>query len=60
MGTLAAATDGAFWLNVVAGNDNPFSVSQVAEYVGKFSATHLVLVRAQSGRPVLTLARLDR
>jgi hypothetical protein len=46
---LSLATGGAFWLNVVAGNANPFDTRQLLEYAANFTAVHpLVLILAAS------------
>jgi hypothetical protein len=37
-------TRGAFWLNVVAGNANPFDGAQLAAYLSNFSVLHCVLL----------------
>jgi hypothetical protein len=37
-------THGAFWVNVVAGNANPFDASQLAAYLSNFSVLHCVLL----------------
>src|SRR5438874_6753868 len=39
---LMALTSGAFWLNVVAGNTNPFDTTQLGAYLSNFSALHCV------------------
>jgi hypothetical protein len=44
LGLLMLSTNGAFWLNVVAGNANPFDLNQLAEYVSNFSILHCVLL----------------
>jgi hypothetical protein len=44
LGVLMAMTHGAFWLNVVAGNANPFDFDQLVAYLGNFSVLHCVLV----------------
>jgi hypothetical protein len=44
LGLLMALTGGAFWLNVVAGNANPFDFDQLREYLANFSVLHCVLV----------------
>jgi hypothetical protein len=38
------STSGAFWLNVVAGNANPFDPRQLADYLSNFSILHGVLL----------------
>ena len=44
IGSLVVATHGAFWLNVVAGNANPFDFDQLYAYLSNFSVLHCVLV----------------
>jgi hypothetical protein len=44
IGLLTAMTHGAFWLNVVAGNANPFDLNQLVAYLTNFSVLHCVLV----------------
>ena len=44
LGLLMALTQGTFWLNVVAGNANPFDPDQLVAYLTNFSALHCVLV----------------
>src|SRR5207244_65944 len=44
LGVLMALTHGAFWLNVVAGNANPFDLDQLSAYLTNFSVLHCVLV----------------
>ena len=39
-----AMTHGAFWLNVVAGNTNPFDLNQLAAYLTNFAVLHCVLI----------------
>ena len=41
---LSYATGGAFWLNVVAGNVNPFDLEQLVSYQANFLALHCVLL----------------
>jgi hypothetical protein len=43
-GVLMALTGGAFWLNVVAGNANPFDLHQLGDYLSNFSVLHCVLL----------------
>jgi hypothetical protein len=38
------ATHGTFWLNVVAGNANPFDLGQLKTYIMNFSLLHCVLL----------------
>ncbi|MBV8717628.1 MAG: glycosyltransferase family 39 protein [Chloroflexi bacterium] len=44
LGALMLFTHGAFWLNVVAGNANPFDANQLAAYASNFSVLHCVLL----------------
>ncbi|MBV9168852.1 MAG: hypothetical protein JOZ81_02050 [Chloroflexi bacterium] len=39
-----ALTGGAFWVNVVAGNENPFDSAQLTAYMTNFSLLHCVLL----------------
>jgi hypothetical protein len=41
---LVAATGGAFWLNVVVANNNPFELEQLAKYLANFGLLHVVLL----------------
>ena len=44
LAVLMALTHGAFWLNVVAGNANPFDAAQLSAYLANFSVLHCVLL----------------
>ncbi|HEY2592889.1 MAG TPA: glycosyltransferase family 39 protein [Chloroflexota bacterium] len=44
LGLLMLSTNGAFWLNVVAGNANPFDLQQLTAYLSNFSILHCVLL----------------
>lgn len=44
VGALMLMTRGAFWLNVVAGNANPFDLNQLTAYLINFTVLHCVLV----------------
>jgi hypothetical protein len=44
LGLLMLSTNGAFWLNVVAANANPFDLGQLSEYVANFTILHCVLL----------------
>jgi hypothetical protein len=44
LATLMALSHGAFWLNVVAGNTNPFDLTQLEAYLTNFSVLHCVLI----------------
>jgi hypothetical protein len=44
LAVLLVATRGAFWLNVVAGNANPFDLQQLTGYLSNFSVLHCVLL----------------
>jgi len=44
LGTLMMLTHGAFWLDVVAGNTNPFDLDQLGAYLTNFSVLHSVLL----------------
>ncbi len=41
---LVAATQGAFWLNVVAANNNPFELEQLGMYLANFGIVHALLL----------------
>jgi 4-amino-4-deoxy-L-arabinose transferase-like glycosyltransferase len=41
---LMTLSGGAFWLNVVAGNANPFDLHQLGDYLSNFSVLHCVLL----------------
>lgn len=41
---MMALTNGAFWLNVITGNVNPFDAHQLAAYLSNFSILHCVLL----------------
>lgn len=56
-GVLMVLTSGAFWLNVVAGNANPFDVGQLAEYVSNFGVLHCVLLALAVAQCAWTLLR---
>src|SRR6185503_1232273 len=44
LGGLMLLTHGSFWLNVVAGNANPFDLDQLVGYASNFSFVHCVLL----------------
>jgi len=44
LAALVVATGGAFWLNVVAGNANPFDGQQLTAYLLNFGLLHCVLL----------------
>jgi hypothetical protein len=44
LSVLMVLTGGAFWLNVVTGNTNPFDLYQLVMYLANFSAVHCVLL----------------
>jgi hypothetical protein len=56
LGTLMALTHGAFWLNVVAGNSNPFDAAQLVAYLTNFSVLHCVLL-AMAGAECVSMLR---
>jgi hypothetical protein len=56
---LDAVHDGAFWLNAVVGNVNPFDPKQALEYYRNFLEIHLVLV-GLAGWQVVRAARARR
>lgn len=55
LGALMALTGGAFWLDVVAGNANPFDVHQLTEYLSNFSVLHCVLLALAAAQCVAML-----
>jgi hypothetical protein len=54
---LMVVTHGAFWLNVVAGNANPFDAAQLASYLANFGAIHCVLLAMAAAECVRMLLR---
>ena len=54
---LMAVTHGAFWLNVIAGNANPFDASQLVAYLSNFSMLHCVLLATAAAQCVWMLRR---
>jgi hypothetical protein len=54
---LLALTHGAFWVNVVAGNANPFDVAQLSAYLANFSTVHCVLLAMAIAECVWMLRR---
>jgi hypothetical protein len=44
LAALMLLTRGAFWLNVVVGNANPFDAAQLGAYLANFSMVHCVLL----------------
>jgi hypothetical protein len=44
LSVLTLLTHGGFWLNVIAGNANPFDVGQLSAYLANFSVLHCVLL----------------
>jgi hypothetical protein len=59
LGLLMLSTGGAFWLNVVVGNANPFDPGQLTAYLGNFSLLHCVLL-AMAVAEVVWLIRRGR
>ncbi|HEX8969607.1 MAG TPA: hypothetical protein VF937_17115, partial [Chloroflexota bacterium] len=59
LGALMVLTHGSFWLNVVAGNANPFDVNQLATYLANFGVLHCVLL-AMAAAECLWLLRRRR
>jgi hypothetical protein len=49
---MIALTDGAFWLNVVTGNANPFDAGQLAAYLSNFTVLHCVLLATAAAQGV--------
>jgi hypothetical protein len=58
-GLLMALSGGAFWLNVVAGNANPFDVNQLSDYLSNFSVLHCVLLALAAVQCVSMLVRRE-
>ena len=54
---LMLLTHGAFWLNVVAGNANPFDLAQLSEYLANFSLLHCVLLATAAAQAVWMVRR---
>jgi hypothetical protein len=59
LGLLMVTTNGSFWLNVVAGNANPFDVHQLSGYLTNFSILHCVLLAMAAAECALMLYRRD-
>src|SRR4029077_6893998 len=59
LGALMALTQGAFWLNVVAGNANPFDLGQLQSYLTNFSVLHCVLLAMAAAECAWMLRRRD-
>jgi hypothetical protein len=57
IGVLMALTQGAFWLNVVAGNANAFDLNQLVAYLTNFSVLHCVLLALAAAECVYLLRR---
>jgi hypothetical protein len=57
LGVMMALTRGAFWLNVVAGNANPFDLEQLAAYLANFSLLHCVLLATAMAEGIWMLRR---
>ena len=57
VGLLMLLTHGAFWLNVVVGNANPFDIGQLAAYLANFSLLHCVLLAMAAAEGVWMLRR---
>jgi len=57
LASLMALTRGAFWLNVVAGNANPFDAAQLSAYLANFSTLHCVLLAMAAAECVWMLRR---
>ncbi|MDQ6670457.1 MAG: hypothetical protein M3069_06840 [Chloroflexota bacterium] len=57
LGALMVLTQGAFWLDVVAGNSNPFDLGQLESYLANFSILHGVLVAMAAAECVYMLRR---
>jgi hypothetical protein len=59
LGLLMLSTNGAFWLNVVAGNANPFDARQLGEYLANFTILHCVLLVMAAAECARLLYRRD-
>jgi hypothetical protein len=57
VGLLMWLTRGTFWLNVVAGNTNPFDLGQLVAYLANFSVLHCVLLVMAGAQCVWMLRR---
>jgi hypothetical protein len=57
LGFLMLLTHGAFWLNVVAGNANPFDVQQLIAYLANFGLLHCVILATAAAEGVWLLRR---
>ena len=56
---LTIATGGAFWLNVVAGNVNPFDLGQLASYLANFLLLHAIIAMVAVVEMVRALKRRE-
>jgi hypothetical protein len=56
---LQALTGGAFWLNVVAANANPFDAAQLGAYLANFSILHCVLLVAAAAEAARMVYRRE-
>lgn len=52
LAVLMVVTRGAFWLNVVAGNANPFDLQQLGSYLTNFTMLHCVLLATAAAEGV--------
>lgn len=57
IGLLLLVTNGAFWLNAVVGNANPFDASQLASYLANFTLVHCVLLAMSAAESVRMILR---
>jgi hypothetical protein len=57
LGVMLVLTRGAFWLNVVAGNANPFDLQQLAAYLANFSIVHCAVLALAAAECVWLLRR---
>jgi hypothetical protein len=57
LGVLLALTHGAFWLNVDAGNANPYDKQQLLAYLSNFSLLHCVLLATAAAEMVWMVRR---
>ena len=57
LATMLVLTHGAFWLNVVAGNANPYDLQQLTAYLANFSLLHCVLLVTAAAEAVWMVRR---
>jgi len=57
LGALTVLTGGAFWLNVVSGNANPFDGQQLVGYLTNFGLVHCVLLATAAAEALRMVRR---